>query len=93
VFVSAASVWETAIKSSLGKLAVDARALVAGVDASGFEPLPVTLEHAACVATLPAHRRDPFDRLLVAQAMYETMRLLTSDRALARYSELMMTVE
>ena len=63
------------------------------MEASGFEPLPVTFEHAARVATLPAHHRDPFDRLLVAQAIHETMRLLTTDVTLSRYSELVMTVD
>ena len=93
VFVSAASVWESAIKASLGKLTVDVNALVAGIDASGFQTLPVTAEHAARVAGLPSHHRDPFDRLLVAQAMHETMRLLTSDATLARYSELVIAID
>jgi PIN domain nuclease of toxin-antitoxin system len=53
----------------------------------------VTARHAARVSTLPAYHRDPFDRLLVAQAMHETMRLLTSDATLARYSELVVTVD
>lgn len=92
VFVSAASIWESAIKASLGKLTVDVPDLVAGIDASGFDALPVTAEHTARVAQLPAYHRDPFDRLLVAQAMHETMRLLTSDPMLGRYSELVLTI-
>jgi PIN domain nuclease of toxin-antitoxin system len=93
VFVSAASVWEAAIKASMGKLDVNVAELIAHIEASGFNPLSVTFEHAARVASLPAHHRDPFDRLLVAQAVHETMRLLTTDRTLARYSELVMTVD
>jgi PIN domain nuclease of toxin-antitoxin system len=93
VFVSAASVWEAAIKASMGKLDVNVAELIAQIEASGFNPLTVTFEHAARVASLPAYHRDPFDRLLVAQAVHETMRLLTTDRTLARYSELVMTVD
>ena len=93
VFVSAASVWEAAIKASMGKLDVNVAELIAQIEASGFNPLTVTFEHAARVAALPAYHRDPFDRLLVAQAVHETMRLLTTDRTLARYSELVMTVD
>jgi PIN domain nuclease of toxin-antitoxin system len=92
VFVSAASVWEAAIKASMGKLDVNVAELIFQIEASGFDPLPVTFEHAARVASLPSHHRDPFDRLLVAQAVHETMRLLTADRTLARYSDLVMTV-
>ena len=93
VFVSAASIWESAIKASIGKLDVNVEELVSEIEASGFEALPITAQHAARVATLPAHHRDPFDRLLVAQAMHETMRLLTSDATLARYSELVITID
>ncbi|MET0345677.1 MAG: type II toxin-antitoxin system VapC family toxin [Casimicrobiaceae bacterium] len=93
VFVSAASVWEAAIKASMGKLDVNVAELIAQIEASGFNPLTVTFEHAARVAALPAYHRDPFDRLLIAQAVHETMRLLTTDRTLARYSELVMTVD
>ena len=93
VFVSAASVWEAAIKASMGKLDVNVAELIAQIEASGFNPLTVPFEHAARVASLPAYHRDPFDRLLVAQAVHETMRLLTTDQTLARYSELVMTVD
>jgi PIN domain nuclease of toxin-antitoxin system len=93
VFVSAASIWESAIKASVGKLDVDLEKLVAGIAASGFAELPITAEHAGRVGQLPDHHRDPFDRLLIAQAMHETMRLLTADAMLARYSELVITIE
>jgi PIN domain nuclease of toxin-antitoxin system len=84
VFVSAASVWEIAIKKSLGKIAAPDD-LVARVEEAIFEPLPVGLDHAQHVATLPLHHRDPFDRLLVAQAQVEGATLVTVDDALAAY--------
>jgi PIN domain nuclease of toxin-antitoxin system len=90
VFVSAASVWEAAVKSALGKLDVKSDDLVAGIGASGFIELPVSARHGAGVANLPPHHRDPFDRLLVAQAVYEPLHFLTADAALARYSGLVL---
>jgi len=92
VFVSAASIWEAAVKVAIGKLDVVPDDLVAGIGASGFAELPVTARHAARVLTLPQHHRDPFDRLLVAQAIHEPLHLLTADATLRRYSELVMTV-
>ena len=88
VFVSAASIWEATIKASIGKLEVQIDKLVAGIEESGFEELPVRAVHAARVSTLRPLHRDPFDRLLIAQAMEEPMRLLTADRLLTGYSEL-----
>ncbi len=88
VYVSAASIWEAAIKASIGKLEVVADELVAGISASGFTELPVLARHAAMVQTLPPHHRDPFDRLLVAQAIIEPLRLVTADTPLTRYSDL-----
>jgi len=85
VYVSAASIWEIAIKKSLGKIQGDAEALAAAIEASGFEELPVTARHAAAVAKLPLHHADPFDRLLLAQAFTEPLRLITADRALLAY--------
>jgi PIN domain nuclease of toxin-antitoxin system len=92
VFVSAASVWEAAIKQAIGKLAAAPDDLVAGIEGSGFIELPVTAAHGARVAGLPELHRDPFDRLLVAQAMHEPLHLLTADTALQRYSELVLLV-
>jgi PIN domain nuclease of toxin-antitoxin system len=92
VFVSAASIWEAAVKTALGKLHVAVEGLVAGIGGSGFVELPVSARHAARVATLPQHHRDPFDRLLVAQAIHEPLHLLTADTALKRYSELVITL-
>ena len=88
VFVSAASIWEASIKAGIGKLEVVADDLVAGIAASGFSELPVLSRHAAAVSALPPHHRDPFDRLLIAQAVQEPMRLLTADSLLKKYSEL-----
>jgi PIN domain nuclease of toxin-antitoxin system len=88
IWVSAASIWEATIKAGIGKLEVDPTALVGAIAASDFLELPVRGSHAAAVARLPEHHRDPFDRLLVAQAMSEPLVLLTADRALAKYSEL-----
>ena len=88
VYVSSASIWEIAIKSRLGKIAADPDALAASIDASGFIELPVQAKHAAATARLPALHRDPFDRLLIAQAMTEPLRLLTADSTLVPYSEL-----
>jgi PIN domain nuclease of toxin-antitoxin system len=79
--------WEIAIKSQLGKLKADADEVRAAALQSGFQPLPFTLEHAAAVARLPPHHRDPFDRALIAQAMVEPLTLLTHDEILAVYGE------
>lgn len=92
VFVSAASIWEVAIKTRLGKIDADADELEAAIASSGFSELPVRAAHAKGVAKLPLHHADPFDRILVAQAMTEPMRLLTADAALAPYSELVLRV-
>lgn len=92
VFVSAASIWEIAIKVGLGKLKADVARVHAGIEASGFLELAVRGAHAAAVAGLPAHHRDPFDRLLVAQAISEPLGLLTADPQLSRYSSLVHVV-
>lgn len=92
VFVSAASIWEIAIKVRLGKIEADPQALVTAIGASGFVELPVRADHAAAVARLALHHGDPFDRLLVAQAITEPLRLLTADAALVPYSDLVQVV-
>lgn len=87
-FVSIATAWEIAIKLSLGKLRVEGaleRFLPEQLAANGFQPLPIELKHAARVATLPFHHRDPFDRLLVAQALDEELSVVTADPVFARY--------
>jgi PIN domain nuclease of toxin-antitoxin system len=77
---------------AIGKLAAAPREVLAALGPAGFLELPVTGEHAARVATLPDIHRDPFDRLLVAQALTEPMHLLTTDRALAGYGEIVSVV-
>ena len=84
VLVSAASVWEAAIKSALGRLDVDGD-LVAEIEANGFVELPVTARHAQLAGALPRHHEDPFDRLLVAQAALEGVRLAAVDPAFRHY--------
>lgn len=83
---SAASAWEVAIKLSLGKLTLPRDAdIEVELARDGFEPLAIEISHAAAVSRLPMHHRDPFDRMLIAQAMVEDLTLVTSDVALARY--------
>jgi PIN domain nuclease of toxin-antitoxin system len=92
VFVSAASIWEVAIKARLGKIEADPAELAAAIEASGFKELPVSAAHAAGVAQLELHHNDPFDRLLISQALAEPLKLITVDEVLARYSDLVMLV-
>jgi PIN domain nuclease of toxin-antitoxin system len=88
IYVSASSIWEISIKAAIGKLTADPREVAAALAPAGFLELPVTGEHAARVASLPPIHRDPFDRLLVAQALTEPMRLLTTDKVLAGYGDI-----
>jgi PIN domain nuclease of toxin-antitoxin system len=88
VYVSSASIWEAAIKYQLGKLKVAPDRLRDAVAPSGFLELSISLRHAAAVAHLPPLHRDPFDRLLLAQAISEPLHFLTADDGLAQYSEL-----
>ena len=92
VYVSAASIWEVAIKARLGKMEADPQEVAAAIDASGFLELPVSAAHAAGVARLDLHHHDPFDRLLVAQALAEPLKLLTADEVLAKYSDVVLLV-
>lgn len=87
VVFSLATIWEVAIKTSLGRpgFAVDPSCLHAGLLAEGFAELPIRAQHLFRVATLPWVHRDPFDRLLVAQAVEEKMTLLTADAMLRGY--------
>ena len=86
VFVSSASIWEIAIKTSARKLDVDLHRLEAGLLEAGITPLPITWAHARRAYDIAAAHPDPFDRLLLAQATCEPLHLLTSDSALAQYS-------
>lgn len=87
VHVSAASLWELAIKASLPRsnLGLTAAQAAAAFDEAGYVSLPVTAAHALAVEALPPLHRDPFDRLLVAQAIAEPLVLLTADPEIARY--------
>jgi PIN domain nuclease of toxin-antitoxin system len=84
VLLSAAVVWEIAIKRALGKLTVPDEYLTVLLDA-GVQPLPISVAHAAAVQRLPPHHRDPFDRMLISQARIEGGALVSRDDALAPY--------
>ena len=92
IYVSAASIWEIAIKARLGKIEASAVDLVEAIEESGFLELPVRALHAVRVAELPLHHTDPFDRLLISQAMAEPLRLLTVDSVLRQYGDLVTLV-
>lgn len=89
VWISTASVWEIAIKYALGRgdMPISAHAALGYFSESGYRILPIEIEHVVAVESLPAHHHDPFDRILVAQALVEPMRLMTHDAMLARYSD------
>lgn len=84
VWVSAASAWEIAIKSALRKITARGT-LAAAIEDYGFDALPITVAHADAVRTLPRHHRDPFDRLLVAQARIEDLTIVSRDPAFRAY--------
>ncbi len=88
IYVSAATFWEMAIKVGLGRLAVDLDEIRDYCLESGFIELPITSEHAIAVKDLEQHHKDPFDRLIVATAMSEPMKLLTADPQVAQYTPL-----
>jgi|ERR1035438_3297604 PIN domain nuclease of toxin-antitoxin system len=91
-YVSAASLWEIAIKVRIGKMKADIPELLASIEASNLFELPVLARHTSLVSTLPLHHADPFDRLLIAQAMTEPLHLLTADARLTQYSPLVILV-
>ncbi len=87
-FVSIASIWETAIKVSIGKMTLSAPFDVLfpqQLQINGFELLPVKIEHTSVISALPFHHRDPFDRLLIAQAIEEKMNLISIDNVFDNY--------
>lgn len=87
-FVSIASIWETSIKASIGKMSLSAPFDVLfphQLNINGFELLPVKVEHTSVITTLPFHHRDPFDRLLIAQAIEEKMSLVSADSVFDDY--------
>jgi PIN domain nuclease of toxin-antitoxin system len=98
LLVSAASIWEIAIKHRLDRsrrddwMPVPGRTALIDLEIAGVTLLPVTGTHAAHVDTLPRHHGDTFDRILVAQALAEPLRLVTADKALAAYGEIVIVV-
>ena len=84
VLVSSASAWEIAIKSALGKIS-GTRTVAAAAAASAYTELPVLFRHAEAAARLPPHHRDPFDRMLIAQARVEGLVVITRDSSFTRY--------
>lgn len=89
IWISSASIWEIAIKHGLGRgnMPASGQEILGYFRAAGYLFLPVEPEHAAAIEGLPSHHQDPFDRLLIAQALVEPMRLLTHDQVVAHYSD------
>jgi PIN domain nuclease of toxin-antitoxin system len=92
VYVSVVSLWEIAIKVGKGKLRTDLEEIAEQIALMDFRMLAVEAHHVSAYAKLPALHGDPFDRMLVAQAIAEPLRLLTHDRHLSPYSELVILV-
>jgi PIN domain nuclease of toxin-antitoxin system len=84
VLVSAASIWEIGIKQAIGKLELP-ESILESTQEEGFEELPITWRHAELAAHLPDHHKDPFDRMLIAQAKLEGLTLVTADSAIEAY--------
>ena len=84
VYFSAVTPWELGIKRALGKLTMP-DGLVAALQSGGFVPLAISADHAEHAPALPAHHRDPFDRMLIAQAQLEALAFVTADQALGSY--------
>lgn len=89
IYVSTASIWEIAIKHSLqrGNMPLSGEAALHYFRQAGYRMLPIEPEHAVAVESLPLHHHDPFDRLLVAQALTEPLRLISHDPRVAQYSD------
>ena len=92
VFVSTVSIWEATIKAALGKLPLLPQRFAERLIDAGIEPLSIHWDHAQAIHQLKSVHGDPFDRMLVAQAVCESMRLLTHDAVLARYTDLVIRV-
>lgn len=94
LYVSTASIWEIGIKFALqrGDMPLSGQAALNYFRRAGYRILPVEAEHAVAVESLPLHHQDPFDRLLVAQALNEPLRLITHDQQVARYSDTIVLV-
>jgi PIN domain nuclease of toxin-antitoxin system len=93
VYVSAVSPWEISIKASHGRIKIEPADLLRGFRDANFLELPITWRHAVASRSLSLRdHRDPFDRMLIAQAITEPLRLVTTDRVLARYSDVVIVV-
>lgn len=92
VYFSIVSFWEIAIKSAKGNLDIDLDLLSAAVDQAALRELPVKRQHVRTLHTFTFHHRDPFDRMLIAQAVAEPLHLVTADKVLAAYSDLVTVV-
>lgn len=90
--VSVAALWEVALKNGKGKLQVDPEEILYEIEAEGFVILPVHARHVMSLARLAPHHADPFDRIMVAQAATESMRLLSHDGVLSLYGDAVMWV-
>ena len=88
VAVSAASIWEIAIKRTLGRIEVDLDELLSSMTADGFTEVPVRFGHSLRLESLPRHHDDPFDRILIAQSIAEGRRLVTKDDSILAYAGL-----
>jgi PIN domain nuclease of toxin-antitoxin system len=86
IAVSAAAIWEIAIKRGLGRIDIDIHELLAAISADGFAELPVRFAHSARLESLPRHHDDPFDRMQIAQAIVEGRRLVSRDAMVLAYS-------
>lgn len=85
VYVSALSIWEISIKTALGKIRMPTGNLEAEIENNGFSELPISISHALAAGALPMHHRDPFDRMLVAQARTEGLTIISHDKFLEAY--------
>ena len=85
ILVSVASLWEIVVKVHVGKLEAEIRDITAAIDAQGFETLEIRPEHLEDLVRLPMHHRDPFDHLLIAQAIAEGLTLLSEDQHVSAY--------
>jgi PIN domain nuclease of toxin-antitoxin system len=90
VWVSAATVWEASIKAAIGKLYLDG-SLIDAASQKDFRLLAITAEHGEAAGRLPPHHRDPFDRMLIAQARLQGLTIVTRDRAFEPYDVTVLT--
>lgn len=92
IYISLASLWEIQIKAMAGKLKADLKAIIQQLPENNFQQLPIHANHLLALGKLPRHHQDPFDRILIAQAIHEPMHLLSHDKNLSGYSELVVMV-